>query len=172
MALTLGNNMNLIGRKRRDGGRRWITVYTGRQIVRDQMDFYIVNDIQRAVADMPSIDIEVAVRMNESTRRFTTKILTRQGYLNAILIESRGSRTEVCTQYANNLNRGPFANCTRVQGRFFGACSNCEWRSHRRRCSLYDRTELPTPTVPQLPPAPYSQAGPLVIVIDDDEDEA
>lgn len=87
-----------------------------------------------------------------------SKVRTRPGYLNAILIQSRGRTGRTCTHCRDNPNRGPFIDCRRVPGYFDGACGNCKWRDHAARCSARRPDEESDDEVPAIE-GPGGQGG-------------
>ncbi|KAF1814162.1 hypothetical protein P152DRAFT_412723, partial [Eremomyces bilateralis CBS 781.70] len=59
----------------------------------------------------------------------------RPSYINAILIQSRGTAAPTaCTEC---VRRGltPFPECRRAIAHFSDCCGNCKWRDHGTRCS-------------------------------------
>lgn len=84
---------------------------------------------QRNCAALPSHDIEVYIgRLN------ITAIPTRPSYLNAVLIQSRGTVAQ-CFHCRRNPTRGPFPEC-RATDFFGGCCANCKYRDHGARCEI------------------------------------
>jgi uncharacterized protein DUF3716 len=114
--------------------------------------------VQRAVLALPGRDVAFV-----QGRITGNQVLSqRPGYINAILIQSRGaSRTDddACFQCRTNPGRGPFPECRSVDGHFGGCCGNCKWRDHAARCTL---------TFAQ----PDSDEGPDSGADDDDNDRA
>jgi hypothetical protein len=66
----------------------------------------------------------------------------RDSYINACLIQSRGHiSNQPCTTCAARFTADPlrtaFPECVRAPGHFGGACGNCKWLDHGRRCSFF-----------------------------------
>ena len=64
---------------------------------------------------------------------------TRNSYINAIMIQSRGSPLSApCTQCFERWSRGrntPFPVCHAIAGHMGGCCGNCKWSDWGKRCS-------------------------------------
>jgi hypothetical protein len=87
--------------------------------------------MQRKLWLKPSYDIEAYEH-----RIDIAKVKVRPSYLNAVLIQSRGTIGMTCEACALDPNRGPFPECRRTKGHFEGCCGNCKWRDHAARCSV------------------------------------
>lgn len=120
----------------RGDGKQTVTLYTGRDNIRALMKAFCINDKQKALEAKRSVDIEAF-----KDKVDPMKVAVRPGYLNAVLIQSRGRTGMVCDQCAQNPDRGPFTDCRRAAGHFDGACGNCKWRDHGARCSLNNPNE-------------------------------
>lgn len=106
-----------------------------------QLRPYIKNALQDAVLRLPG---RVVTFLRGRVR--PDQIMgMRDSYVNAFLIQSRGTATDTpcgaCQDkmildpngYAN-----PFPTCVRLPGHFGGSCGNCKWRDHAARCSRGD----------------------------------
>ena len=107
------------------------TLFTGQAQVNAEIGQYCVNAKQRALWARPGGDID-AFRGKVDAN----KVRVRPSYLNAVLIQSRGSAGMTCDACTERPDRGPFTDCRRVRGHFDGACGNCKWRDHAARCSV------------------------------------
>ena len=76
--------------------------------------------------------------------RVTEQKLLRPSYMNAVLIQSRGTGTRTCTKCAARPGRGPFPECRQAPGFFGGACGNCKWPDGTQGCSLYRAVSVAT----------------------------
>jgi hypothetical protein len=106
-----------------------------------QLRPYIKNPLQDAVLRLPGR----AVTFLRGRVRPDQIMGMRDSYVNAFLIQSRGTATDppcgACQDkmildpdgYAN-----PFPTCVRLPGHFGGSCGNCKWRDHAARCSRGD----------------------------------
>jgi len=77
----------------------------------------------------------------------------RPSYINAVLIQSRGTPPYVAGNTAavgctgcSSLNQPAgsgkaFPECRRLTGHFDGACGNCKWQDHAARCSVRDSAQ-------------------------------
>lgn len=90
------------------------------------------NNLQQTVLAMPGRDVRF-VRGSITQQQVRTH---RPSYVNAILIQSRGSLVPGgCSRCRRSPQlRRPFPECRRVVGHFGGCCGNCKWRDHAARC--------------------------------------
>ncbi|KAJ9129308.1 hypothetical protein NKR23_g12563 [Pleurostoma richardsiae] len=126
----------LVSRVESTPGERYKVLHllTGDAAVRTAMEEYCVNDLQRALWALPSVDVDVRIPVDQSIETWIAKVKTRQSYLNGILIQSRGRTGLVCDKCARNAH--PFPACVRAAGHFGGACGCCEYQSGRASCSV------------------------------------
>jgi hypothetical protein len=69
-------------------------------------------------------------------------IVRRTSYLNAVLIQSRGTECdEPCEACAKNPSKQAFTECRRTEGFFGGCCGNCKWKDHAIRCTVREDSE-------------------------------
>jgi hypothetical protein len=124
-----------------------------------QMASFVHNTMGRAVLALPGQDVEF-VRGSITPTQVGSH---RPSYINAILIQSRGTAVqpacEACTATRPGLR--PFPECRRVAGHFGGACANCKWRDHGARCFVRDDSsdEGDKPLRLGPPPAPAGGRG-------------
>ena len=113
---------------------------------KDKLRPYIVSPQSRALfAQQPGQDITFA-RNSIQPRHIESR---RQSYINAILIQSRGtaprracdrcSRKSAADRKRNIVKR--FAECRVAKGHFDGCCANCKWSDKGKRCSYVGREE-------------------------------
>ena len=91
--------------------------------------------MQRVVLALPGQDVAF-VRGRITGAQVLSQ---RPGYINAILIQSRGASCtgdDSCFQCRTNPGRGPFLECRSINGHFGGCCGNCKWRDHAACCTL------------------------------------
>lgn len=93
---------------------------------------------------LPAIDVEAWVG-GVSERQVRTG---RPSYINAILIQSRGSLNitpcEACTATLRRpVGPRPFTECRSLPGFCGGCCGNCKWRDYGAQCSSYDINSQP-----------------------------
>lgn len=69
----------------------------------------------------------------------------RDSYINAFLIQSRGTRELVpCTLCAKKMAKDrssyahPFPYCIRLPGHYKGCCGNCKWADHALKCHIQE----------------------------------
>ncbi|PKK41572.1 hypothetical protein CI102_15036, partial [Trichoderma harzianum] len=110
-------------------------------VAQQQLRPYIKNSLQDAVLRLPSY----VVTFLRGRVRPDQIIGMRDSYVNALLIQSRGTAADppcnACQEkmildadgYAN-----PFPTCVRLPGHFGSSCGNCKWRDHAARCSRRD----------------------------------
>ena len=89
---------------------------------------------QRAILALPGRDVEF-VHGTITAAQISSH---RPGYINAILIQSRGHAPPRACRQCRSVRPGlrPFPECRSTPGHFGGACANCKWRDHGARCSL------------------------------------
>ena len=89
---------------------------------------------QLAILALPGLDVEF-VRGTITPVQIGSH---RPGYINAILIQSRGQSVNPGCLQCRSPRPGlrPFPECRATPGHFGGACANCKWRDHGARCSL------------------------------------
>jgi Protein of unknown function (DUF3716) len=100
-----------------------------------QLATFCHSNVQRAVLALLGQDVAF-VRGRITGAQVLSQ---RPGYINAILIQSRGASRigdDSCFQYRTNPGRGPFLECRSINGHFGGCCGNCKWRDHAARCTL------------------------------------
>jgi hypothetical protein len=93
------------------------------------------SQVQRAALTLPGRDVAF-VRGRITGNQVLSQ---RPGYINAILIQSRGVARvgdDSCFQCRTNCDRGPFPECRSLNGHFGGCCGNCKWRDYAARCTL------------------------------------
>ncbi|PWY61667.1 hypothetical protein BO83DRAFT_462149 [Aspergillus eucalypticola CBS 122712] len=96
---------------------------------------YVFTSVQREVAAMPGQDIEFR------RGRITAHQLEscRPSYINACLIQSRGSRLPApCSRCHAHPGTMTFPSCRHLPGAWGGACANCKWSDQASRCSVRD----------------------------------
>ncbi|EWG55104.1 hypothetical protein FVEG_13153 [Fusarium verticillioides 7600] len=98
---------------------------------------YAPNSLQRAVLALPSNPVTVM----DGQVRWKQILGMRNSYINAFLIQSRGTRELVpCTLCAKKMEKDrsqyarPFPYCIRLPGHFGGCCGNCKWPDHAAKC--------------------------------------
>ncbi|OJZ79706.1 hypothetical protein ASPFODRAFT_148707 [Aspergillus luchuensis CBS 106.47] len=63
----------------------------------------------------------------------------RPSYINACLIQSRGSRPPApCSRCHARPGTTTFPSCRHLPGAWGGACANCKWSDQASRCSVRD----------------------------------
>jgi hypothetical protein len=73
------------------------------------------------------------------------KIVRREGYFRAVIIQSRGNVAGRCSQKCNNPRvTRRFESCVRLDGFCGGACAECVWQSHGRLCGHHDDNQPST----------------------------
>ena len=85
------------------------------------------------MAAMPSHDVELRVALNTNVQEFIAKIIRRERYFRAVLVQSRGVRpAHDCQERCGRASRGtkPFVECRVLAGFQGGACAACVWQSH------------------------------------------
>ncbi|KAK0714104.1 hypothetical protein B0T26DRAFT_874062 [Lasiosphaeria miniovina] len=95
-------------------------------------------DDERRVVAMPSVDVEVRVLAADraSVHFLFARIIRRESYFRALLVQSRGTRVRPCPEKCGNPNASPkFRHCVRVPSFQGGAYAECVWQSHGSRCS-------------------------------------
>jgi hypothetical protein len=105
-------------------------------IVRGQQMAAFVHSPQgRAVLALPGQDM-VFVRGAITPAQVGSH---RPSYINAILIQSRGTLVpgQCISCRASRRGPRPFSDCRRVPGHFRGCHGNCKWRDHASKCSVY-----------------------------------
>ncbi|KAK6208351.1 hypothetical protein QIS74_00958 [Colletotrichum tabaci] len=122
------------------GGTRWVTLPTSTAHNRTFFITLSINEEEREVARMPSRDIEIRLPAGEDVSFLLAKIIRREGYFRAVLVQSRGQAVNACPQ---KCGRGAgtlrFRACTRIATYQNGACAECVWQSHGARCQHYGR---------------------------------
>ncbi|CBF81148.1 hypothetical protein AN5240.2 [Aspergillus nidulans FGSC A4] len=100
-----------------------------------ELSGYIHTDIQRRVLALPGREVKfIRGRIN-----WHQLWQHRPSYINAMLIQSRGTRlTQPCKGCRSVQGRPVFPECRHVPGAFDGCCANCKWRDHGYRCSVRD----------------------------------
>lgn len=95
-----------------------------------------VQDDEVRVAMMPSHDVAVLVPAGTNFNLFIAKIVRREGYFRAVLVQSRGRlMATACSQRCGGGPGAiPFEECRTVAGFQAGACGSCVWQSHGARC--------------------------------------
>ncbi|KAK0718500.1 hypothetical protein B0T26DRAFT_752415 [Lasiosphaeria miniovina] len=97
-----------------------------------------LKDDERRVVAMPSVDVEVRVLAADraSVHFLFARIIRRESYFRALLVQSRGTRVRPCPEKCGNPNASPkFRHCVRVPSFQGGAYAECVWQSHGSRCS-------------------------------------
>ncbi len=92
---------------------------------------------ERRVIAMPSRDIEIRVPSADvdELRFLIARIIRRESYFRAILVQSRGQHVYRCPQKCGNPNAAnKFRHCVRLGDYQGGACAECVWQSHGNRC--------------------------------------
>lgn len=88
------------------------------------------NVLQRAVFVMPGLNVPYvagAITPNQIMSH-------RPSYINALLIQSRGTPSATPCTECSRRGSGPFLACVKLHGHFGGACGSCKWRDHAVRC--------------------------------------
>ncbi|KAI6351093.1 hypothetical protein MCOR25_010153 [Pyricularia grisea] len=120
------------------GGGFWLTLPTGSTGMRAFMAGLAINQEEARVCAMPSRDIEIKISSShpEEIRFLAARILRRESYFRAILVQSRGHNSRRCPQKCGNPNASPkFRHCVRLRDYQDGACGECVWQSHGARCA-------------------------------------
>ncbi|RFU72929.1 hypothetical protein TARUN_9328 [Trichoderma arundinaceum] len=115
-------------------------------VAQQQLRPYIKNALQDAVLRLPG-RIVTFVRGRVRPEQIMGM---RDSYVNAFLIQSRGSAVqspcEACRRQMTldpDSYAKPFPTCVRLPGHFGGSCGNCKWRDHASRCSERDALGAP-----------------------------
>ncbi|KAL7653318.1 hypothetical protein ACMYSQ_008034 [Aspergillus niger] len=95
----------------------------------------------------------------------------RPSYINALLIQSRGSRPPAPCTRCRDGTEGVFPGCRHLPGAFGGACANCKWPDAGSGCSVRDsewgavqESQLPMPIIGRELPAPgASRTNPIIL---------
>ncbi|KAF1980265.1 hypothetical protein BU23DRAFT_625445 [Bimuria novae-zelandiae CBS 107.79] len=121
------------------GGRLRIVLPTGQPGNRRLMQGLCVNDDEMALALAPSQDIVVLVPAGTNLALFVAKIIRREGYFRAVLVQSRGVLRAGCPQRCGGGPGAlPFVECRTVADFQGGACGSCVWQSRGARCGHHD----------------------------------
>jgi len=116
---------------------------------------------QQVAWALPADDIDAKARTIKESQLKTG----RPSYINAFLIQSRGSDCTTPCSACQKSGGHPFVRCKRLQGFWNGSCANCKWKDHSKNCSVVVMGEART-TAPQQIEGPER-----VIELDDDEEE-
>jgi hypothetical protein len=117
---------------------------------------FLRTELQNQLLSLPGSNVEFNLG-----RITTAQILQfRPSYINAILIQSRGSDVVRPCTYCEHRGPSPFPYCRQLPD-FDGCCGNCKWRDHASRCSLRTNSNRLTgsSSAPQLPPPPLPPAS-------------
>ncbi|PYH49355.1 DUF3716 domain-containing protein [Aspergillus saccharolyticus JOP 1030-1] len=102
----------------------------------------------------------------------------RPSYINALLIQSLGSRPPEACISCRTSQAGPFPECHHLPGAFDGACANCKWPDAGSRCSIRDSAwgavrpaNPPTPIIGRGSPAPGARTNPILLGFEEEEEE-
>lgn len=131
----------------------------------DELLPFLRTNVQKNLLQLSGSDVEFILG-----RITSAQILQfRPSYLNAILIQSRGSDVvRPCDQCAHRAS--PFPYCRQLPD-FNGCCGNCKWRDHGARCSVRTNSNqligsssasqllLPPPPPPPPSSSPTSGSG-------------
>jgi hypothetical protein len=94
-----------------------------------------VQATEDTLAALPSRDITVALPLDVDLRLWVAKVVRRQGYWLAVLVQSRGVQVANCGHRCSRAGGGvPFMECVRHAGTQGGACGACIWQSHGAQC--------------------------------------
>ncbi|RWA11937.1 hypothetical protein EKO27_g3183 [Xylaria grammica] len=112
---------------------------TGSRACRAFMQTLCMNQEEGVIAGYPSNNIMFQVARSDVLADVQAKLIRREGYFWAILVQSRGFVVPACRDGARggclSHSGAPFTSCRRVPGFQGGACGACVWRSHGARCS-------------------------------------
>ncbi|KAI1761884.1 hypothetical protein GGR53DRAFT_449472 [Hypoxylon sp. FL1150] len=104
-----------------------------------ELERFCHNRFQKALLALPG-NFVIIVRGSIHVDQVITN---RPSYVNALLISSRGQPLEwPCEQCRRKTARNldgysrPFPVCVRAPGHFGGACNNCKFQDHAKRCSV------------------------------------
>jgi hypothetical protein len=88
------------------------------------------------MAALPSHDVIVRVPLGTDLRLFVAKIVRREGYFRALLVQSRGAvqATACAHRCGGGPGPTPFEECRTLPGYQGSACGSCIWQSHGIRC--------------------------------------
>lgn len=136
------------------GGKIQITLPTGQPACRQFMQSICINvrnllllfiantdlikDDEAHVGALPSHDVVVELPAGTDMRLWIAKLVRREGYFRALLVQSRGRLVGTPCRHRCGGNTGPspFTECRRLAGFQGGACGSCVWQSHGARCDL------------------------------------
>ncbi|KAF5634250.1 zinc finger zas1 [Fusarium sp. NRRL 52700] len=131
---------------------------------------YTKNSLQHDVLDLPGMPVTF---MNGRVR-WGQILGMRDGYINALLIQSRGTRAAVpCASCAKAMEKdrasyaNPFPSCIRLPGHFGGSCGNCKWRDHALRC--HTQEEAGAGAGSREEPVDRDDGGDDPVVVSDDD---
>ncbi|KAI1172689.1 hypothetical protein F4777DRAFT_601312 [Nemania sp. FL0916] len=119
-------------------GSSWLILPTSQPQNRALLGQLAINDDESRVAALPSVDIEIRLRPGEDVRALCAKIIRREGYFRAVLVQSRGQVSPACANKCGSERGGgtfPFRECRTLPGFQDGACGSCVWHSHGRKCT-------------------------------------
>ncbi|KAL5430874.1 hypothetical protein PMIN07_012586 [Paraphaeosphaeria minitans] len=119
------------------GSRIQVNLPTGSPGMRAFMQSLAVDDEEARVAQMPSQDIVVQIPVGTNLQRWAARVVRREGYWQAVLIQSRGQvQNEPCAHSCGTANAGNrvFLDCRAIPGYKSGSCGACVWKSHGARC--------------------------------------
>ncbi|KAM3075440.1 hypothetical protein ACMFMG_007587 [Clarireedia jacksonii] len=97
-----------------------------------QLRGYVHNGMQRTVLAMPGQDVAFVRDRIQDTQLLTM----RPSYINAVLIQSRGTLVPGGCNECRRRGFTPFPTCVRLAGHWNSACGNCKWRDHGARCRV------------------------------------
>jgi hypothetical protein len=89
------------------------------------------------VAQMPSHDVDVILPAGTDLRLWVAKLIRREGYFRALLVQSRGvlQGTPCARRCGGNTGPSPFTDCRTVAGFQGDACGSCVWQSRGAQCN-------------------------------------
>ncbi|KAI0421057.1 hypothetical protein F5X98DRAFT_329963 [Xylaria grammica] len=110
------------------------------------MQTLCMNSEEGIIAAAPSHDVLFRVARSDVLADVQAKLIRREGYFRALLVQSRGVVVPVCREGArggcHHHGGAPFFSCRHVPGFQGSACGACVWRSHGARCSHENKSLL------------------------------
>ncbi|KAI6384198.1 hypothetical protein MCOR23_011803 [Pyricularia oryzae] len=131
---------------RRTQDEIWITLPISSANNRIFFRTLAINDSERALAALPSRDIEIRVATGSAKeiRHLFATIIRRESYYRAVLIQSRGRTAVRCPSKCGNPNAFPkFRHCVRLPPYHNGACAKYIWQNRAAQCSHHHAGNVP-----------------------------